>query len=376
MIKNFNDKLYFFCYPRSPEHAAFQHHLICLAEGFRDLGINSYSNLNSWRFAFDKDDYLFRHDPNITPDNCSIVILDSNWFGYSGSFPEFLFHPQRTYKTVFIDLEDGLNTALFKPEFRKFDLIFRTHFNKFFWFPPNVYPWAFGLSDRILKAVEPAINFKYRKKQMLINFRNFNNNPHSVRKFVYKVLPSKSQNIFSIDSSIDSIEDQTMSEYDNFLWAETGGRHFSGYYKRLSESVACACFGGYFVSPYPPDPSTLVSRLLKRALDKLELKSNRVAQWDSWRFWEALAAGCVAFHIDLEKYGAVLPVMPEKWKHYIGVDLDDIDSVFEKIIDNPTLLEEISLDGRQWAIENYSPVPTAIRFLETIQAKSVDSARI
>lgn len=87
-----------------------------------------------------------------------------------------------------------------------------------------------------------------------------------------------------------------------------------------------------------------MSRLLKRALDKLELKSNRIAQWDSWRFWEALAAGCVAFHIDLEKYGAVLLVMPEKWKHYVGVDLDDFDSVFEKFIDNLTFLEKISLD--------------------------------
>ena len=59
MIKNFNDKLYFFCYPRSPEHAAFQHHLICLAEGFRDLGINSYSNLSSWRLAFTKMNTCF-----------------------------------------------------------------------------------------------------------------------------------------------------------------------------------------------------------------------------------------------------------------------------------------------------------------------------
>lgn len=138
MIKNSNDKLYFFCYPRFPEHTAFQHHLKFLAEDFRDLGINFYSNLKSWKLAFNKDDYLFCHDPNITADNCSIVILDSNWFRYSGSFPEFLFHPQRLYKTVFIELKNSLNTSLFKPKFKKFDLIFRTHFNKYFLFSPNV----------------------------------------------------------------------------------------------------------------------------------------------------------------------------------------------------------------------------------------------
>ncbi|WP_347237749.1 glycosyltransferase [Sphaerospermopsis sp. FACHB-1194] len=91
-----------------------------------------------------------------------------------------------------------------------------------------------------------------------------------------------------------------------------------------------------------------------------------IVQWDSWRFWESLAAGCVTFHLDFDKYGLDIPVMPENWRHYIGIDLDNVPAAIDRIVDEPEILEKIALEGRRWAIENYSPVPTALRFLETI----------
>ncbi|MFN6156701.1 MAG: glycosyltransferase family 1 protein, partial [Dolichospermum sp.] len=94
-----------------------------------------------------------------------------------------------------------------------------------------------------------------------------------------------------------------------------------------------------------------------------------ILQWDSWRFWESLAAGCVTFHVDFEKYGITLPVMPENWRHYIGVDLDHVQTTVDRIAENPEILEYITQEGRSWAIKNYSPVPTALRFLEIVSQK-------
>jgi hypothetical protein len=91
-----------------------------------------------------------------------------------------------------------------------------------------------------------------------------------------------------------------------------------------------------------------------------------VEWWDSWRFWESLAAGCVTFHIDFDKYGAVLPVMPKNGQHYIGIDLDKLEDIVRRIATNPEILERISISGRQWAMENYGPIPTAVRFLNRI----------
>lgn len=105
---------------------------------------------------------------------------------------------------------------------------------------------------------------------------------------------------------------------------------------------------------------------MKRILTELSLKTNRVVQWDSWRFWESLAAGCATFHLDFEKYGLTLPVMPENWRHYIGVDLDNISDTVDRIADEPGIIERVATEGRQWALKHYRPVATAIRFLETV----------
>jgi hypothetical protein len=87
---------------------------------------------------------------------------------------------------------------------------------------------------------------------------------------------------------------------------------------------------------------------------------------DSWRFWESLAAGCVTFQVDFEKYGLLLPVMPENWRHYIGIDLDNIQETVDRITDDPGILQTISTEGRRWVLEHYTPVPTTLRFFETV----------
>jgi hypothetical protein len=87
-------------------------------------------------------------------------------------------------------------------------------------------------------------------------------------------------------------------------------------------------------------------------------------QWDSFRFWEALAAGCAAFNIDLEYYGVVLPVMPVNGRDYLGVRFDAVEETITRLEADPGLLERVAEQGRQWALANYSPRAMATRLLE------------
>ncbi len=64
--------------------------------------------------------------------------------------------------------------------------------------------------------------------------------------------------------------------------------------------------------------------------------------------------------------------MPKNWQHYIGIDLDNIQETVDRIAAQPEILEEIARKGRRWALEYYSPVPTAIAFLKTIGYRDLE----
>jgi hypothetical protein len=75
-------------------------------------------------------------------------------------------------------------------------------------------------------------------------------------------------------------------------------------------------------------------------------------------------------HIDLAKYGVELPVMPVNWKHYIGVDLNNIRQTVERIIEEKDLIYKIAKEGNEWCMTNYAPQASAKRFLKTIGLSS------
>jgi hypothetical protein len=89
-------------------------------------------------------------------------------------------------------------------------------------------------------------------------------------------------------------------------------------------------------------------------------------QWDSFRFWETLCAGAVAFNLNLERYGVELPVMPRTWEHYIGVDFDHVEEVIDRLQSEPGLLAHVANGGREWALKYYSPAEMAKRFLQFV----------
>jgi hypothetical protein len=109
-----------------------------------------------------------------------------------------------------------------------------------------------------------------------------------------------------------------------------------------------------------------LQKMFWKGLGQFDSRPERIISWDSFRFWETLAAGSVAFHVDLQKYGVALPVMPENWRHYIGVDFRNLDRDVARMKDSPSMLEDIACAGREWALAHYSPRATAERFLDLV----------
>jgi hypothetical protein len=359
--------IYFYCAPSGipdSKETVYQHVIVSLAEGLKALEIPFYSNLDFWKTDIEDNNYLLRHDPNITPDDCSVVVMHTAWFTYGLPMPEGLFHPRRQYITVYFESEADAKHA-WRPEFGQFDFIFRCHYNIRFKYPKNFHPWAFGLSNRILRELEDIPPFSARNTSLLVNFRI----QHPIRTCIQENLLPRLHFVLPVDNSVDATQSPPSDPYDFLQWTQTDRRHYPGYYRRLRFCSACACFGGLLINPWPLDafgPSKIWDRAINKVLTLLDSRPRRIMNWESWRFWEAMAAGSVVLHIDLEKYGALLPVMPQNWLHYIGVDLDNLQDTVDRIESEPDLLAMISSAGRDWALQHYSPIPTARRFLSTL----------
>jgi hypothetical protein len=129
---------------------------------------------------------------------------------------------------------------------------------------------------------------------------------------------------FIWDDACESFTADGLSGMDLLYWEQTGARHYPSYYRKLSESKLCACYGGVFAIPVGNynKYTAKVARLINNVIPVYEW--DRVRQWDSWRLWEAWAAGCCVLHVDLAKYGGLLPVMPENGIHYIGIDIKNL----------------------------------------------------
>ena len=363
-------KIYFYTTSEEgpPEGAYFQDLIVNLATGFQQLGIEYYANNDYWQLSPNSDRSLIEATPEVTHYDCDIVVLERHWYEENGYLPKGLFAPNRRYKTVYLDCNDvinGVKTLAWLPEFRHFDFIFKTHYANHFDYPSNFCPWAFGLSERVLTELQEEVPWAEKQPSLLVNFRN-KKYSHSVRGYVQQKFVPQIQQVLSINSTSDNETAFPQEPYHYLRWAQTGRRHYPGYYHRLKTSQACACFGGFFLGAKYTDNFDRLSYYLSLLISKLNVKTKRIGQWDSWRFWESMAAGCVTFHVDFAKYGFVLPVMPENWRHYIGIDLDNIAESIERIVEQPELLERIAAEGRTWAIANYAPKATALRFLATV----------
>lgn len=372
-------RIYFYC---CPEPDNLQDDIVQLAEGLAALGIPFYASANYWLKSTTPGDYLFKATPEVAPNDCDVVVLPYTWFNWvrigrspvRRPIPAGLFAPGRAYQTVYMDTNDGYRTVAFEPEFRKFDIIFRAKYNQRFYQPANFKPWNHGLSGRIIRATAGAPPMHERSRRILFSFGASHGCIHQARVLAGKIFKPRVAALLTVDETADDLRVPPRDDYDRLMWEQTTRRHSAAYYQRLKNSLAVACFCGQIVPSYPLDATWYTTggrraRLMQavlRAASRVRGGPDRLIQWDSWRFWECLAAGCAAFNFDLEKYGVRLPVMPVNGTHYLGVDLDHFEPLLEKLRADPAIFERVGREGRQWALQHYAPRPTAIRFLRTL----------
>ncbi|MCC6212382.1 MAG: glycosyltransferase family 1 protein [Burkholderiales bacterium] len=372
-------RVYFYC---RNEEGNLQEDVIALAEGLRDLGVPFSGSCDYWLESTEPGDYLIRHDPAIRPEDCDVVVVSYTWPYWirmktfdlvRRPLPEGLFKTGRKYKTVYMDSHDGHRTVSWEPEFRQFDLILRSKLNRRAWHPENVRPWVLGFTRRILSATADAPPFEKRAATLLWNFGASHPYSHGVRTLAERTFVPAIEPLLVVDRTKDNLATEPADAYERLMWHQTGGRFSGAYYARLKASRAVACFCGELIPPLPyrnPECYLVggnrarIRRTVYGLLGQLDSRAPRLVQWDSFRFWESLISGCVAFNPDLERYGAQLPVMPENWKDYIGVDFTRVSDAIERIRADPGCLERIANEGPRWALENYSPRRMAERFLE------------
>lgn len=356
-------KIHFICYPQGPaESAGYQHEIVSLAEGLTELGASVSGSENYWRNSIEEGDYLIRKSSDIDLDQYQVVVFHSTFHDYRSEnlLPKQLFSSDRKFKSVFIDSSDGFSTPGYRPEFNEIDLVLKSHFNRFLKHPKNFVPWAFGLTERMRKYSAPIV-FDEREKRILANFRV----KHPLRNKVEEIATKYYSSIFEKNEKIDPFDHDDLSDIDRLFWEQSGRRHYPSYYSRLGKSLLCNAVGGYLTK------KTYVRRdLFFRVISKFDRKlgilpHDIIYQFDSWRFWESLISGCCTIHIDLKKYGCVLPEMPINGEHYLGIDLSKPQSILP-ILRDLDRLKDISNNGMAWAEKHYAPKPTAKRFLDLI----------
>jgi hypothetical protein len=367
-------QVYFYVQP--PERFGYQHNAISLAQGFRALGIPYTASADYW--VEQNGEFLFR-DEGADPRAADLVILTEQYLTYGdGKVPEGFF--SLPGKKVFVTTADGvaLHKEMGKSFYRQYDLILTFHYEGLP-YPKNIRSWAFGLTQQMIDLVQPELP---KDPHICLNYRN----AHSVRKFSQAVLFDQ-LDAGMIDTTREQFDWQSLKDsrdYAESIVYQSAGRHNKAYLERISRSCASSTFGGdFYIRPWPwnwltfkianyfVDSAVSVGRM-NRICRRLGLHAKhtyRVCQWDSWRFWETLAAGSMAVQVDFAKYHIRLPEMPENYRHYLGVDLHHPDKAMD-ILQAPDHMREIGLAGKEWALTHYAPRPQAQRllyYLETLK---------
>ncbi len=348
----------FFLTPyHTPENAHYHHAAVALAEGFIELGIGYSCNINYWK-NFSTGNYIF----NAVADNKQdIHIYSTSYFKLHGIVNKSAYN-------VLFDNDDGLFSLATSEQGKVFSKIFRSHYNKNLQYNSNVVPWAFGLSNRMMRASEKFFGENVTAKV----FHNFRVD-HSIRsKFVNDLLPLLN-NQYPASLFLTSVNDLKFEEeilYHN----QTGRRHNEAYYKYLNGSLFTLSCGGHLaIKPVSLRPKfNMVSRKLNHLafLMGLSKKPFLLYQFDSWRLWECFYSNTCPITTHFESWGHILPEMPENFKHYIGVNYLGFNQAAKKILElNQQDINTIAESGRIWAAQHYAPPVTAKRFLNYINNK-------
>lgn len=357
-----------FIYGLDKNPIAVPHCIAALTEGLCSLGHQVYSETNKYRIK--KNGLFLVHGTEESPALFDTILFPSYYS--SEHFDQKILALRKSAPNailVMVDESDGLRTPGFGKGGQACDLVLKCHYNQKMKYPKNFVPWQFGISQRMIEAIH-SIPVSERTASASINFRVH----HQLRAYMNnRVLPFF-EKYASLDTTIDNQDPSTFSPNDQFLFKQACGRHNPFYYQRISHNLFAIAYGGVFCLPFG-NHDKYTAKIARTFNSVLPLfKSDRVRQWDSWRLWESMLAGCCTLHVDLGKYGCHMPVMPINYKDYIGIDPDNLD-IFRSWLDKTmqdwkngdyTQLQNMSDAARNFVLGNYHPKVIAQRFLDIL----------
>lgn len=352
----------------SGDFHGYPHQAIVVAEGLKKHGWQIASDVEAWRPS-PGEPFLFPGEAKSpSPRECDLLVVGDDFFMLQGSpaLPEAV--TASTLPAILLDrrdLGDDLRT-LYSKAYGRFERIFRTHGQRRFHYPRNVRQMVFGISDRIQEssAIAARNRGETPRSGVLWNFRH-KQFPHTVRLWaeenVKPVLTSRSSLQSEVDPEVEN------NSYSTLMLKQTEGRHFPAYYDRMARAEMAACFGGWFLLPVPQREAGPVCMWGRRLMKMLGQNTSMIAQWDSWRMWEAFAAGTTVLHLDMVRNGFLFGgPQPEAMKHYVSVDLDHPAENLLPLLEDRQRLHQIGEAGRAWALEHYSSEATASRILKEV----------
>jgi hypothetical protein len=320
------------------------HASLCLMRGLASFGIKVTANISNFSpdrrglayNIFNINDEIETAEWYTDEDFC---VIDMG-YGVNGKAEELA----RLPRPCIVDMDDSCNYR-----YHDCPVVFAAHQNRFCKFK-GVRPLVFGPSHDYI-ALSNMVNLTNKKTKFLRNFTP--TLMQSVRDSLSLVFEEKLEQLFEIDRTL------THNHIDLS--------------NQLAVTSCVLAYGGAFVPNLISNEQNQGS--LPPWVDKMSCAAPSppatvVLRWDSWRFWEAAIFGCVPIHLDFEKYGFELPVMPQPWVHYIPIDLTTVNLLPERIEsllrEKPDALVEMGMNARNWALTHYNPTECARRLIVAV----------
>jgi hypothetical protein len=316
----------------------------CLADGFHDLKIPVFANYNAYPLKEAGRQWLFSFTSN--PATAAIVIGDVSdiefWPKECALISNFIANLSKS-SALLLCMSDSTNFQSFPPNVT----VLAAHGLARAKRPDRRVAWPFGLNRDVLKKIEAARTSTGGRTREPIIIRSFRPSENQgVRQALDLAFVRILAKHFVIDRALDD-----------------GGRFVESFYSRLATSLGCLAYGGTFIEDLSRNP---ILRKRGHSVRWIEGDEPVIARWDSWRFWESLASGCLTVALDFDEYGLQLPVPPVNKTHYLGLRFDRLDDAIDILSGDRDRLAEIAERGKDWALTHYSPPAIALRFLRIV----------
>lgn len=290
-----------------------------------------------------------RRDPS-SADDLLVLDVTTDLTGYTTEYLEEWFEKIRHFwagrKPILLYSSDDANYVGFPEDF----CVFHTHRNRLMDKNPQAHSLAFGCSMELLLDAQIHCQLGAPRQPAVVD--NFN--------------PSFRQSVR------ESLMLSFLPRVERLLPIDRRSVYGPDYAVQLAGAQFVLAYGGEYVRPKTDFwyLDQTLPEIEKRRYDFRHREVDiAIFRWDSWRFWEGLAYGCVPIQLDFEAYGFELAVRPVAWEHYVPIRLDAIEDTvegMEQLLENPGQLQEMGHAARRWVQDHYHPKVVAKRFLDIV----------